>query len=393
MSTQPSVRRGPSTLLWLLLRGLVLWLVVGCGRGTLYVPMDSGRGNWLSTGGGPGGVAALEGGPQPPLELLWSQNTGAAPVGGALLAGPLVLQATQSERVYAFDLVDGQRVGRRGSKAAVCGPATIAGRFSETLVLSEAGRKPRLRGYDRRTGKVAWEIESSACAPLVGRSDTVLSVTDAGNLLALASDDGSQLWVTALPHHPSTGAVFTDDVAVVGGADGAVMALNLEDGSVRWETRLLDGVAVRGQPLSTADQVFAATGDGQIWAMSRDGHVEWSAGVTGLPAQGMSLMGEVLVVGTSDRSVYGLSTVDGRQLWRYEAGGIIRGAPATTSTTVYLGSTAGYLDALSLETGEQVWTYELDAPVRSSIVLAKDLLTVTTQVGTVYLFAAQSALR
>ncbi|SVD13063.1 uncharacterized protein METZ01_LOCUS365917, partial [marine metagenome] len=103
-------------MLWLLLGGLVLWLVVGCGRGTLYVPMDSGRGNWLSTGGGPGGVAALEGGPQPPLELLWSQNTGAAPVGGALLAGPLVLQATQSERVYAFDLVDGQRVGRRGSK-------------------------------------------------------------------------------------------------------------------------------------------------------------------------------------------------------------------------------------------------------------------------------------
>jgi len=40
-----------------------------------------------------------------------------------------------------------------------------------------------------------------------------------------------------------------------------------------------------------------------------------------------------------------------------------------------------------------VWTYELDAPIRSSIVLAKDLLTVTTQVGTVYLFASQSALR
>ncbi|MBT4097576.1 MAG: PQQ-binding-like beta-propeller repeat protein, partial [Gemmatimonadetes bacterium] len=90
---------------------------------------------------------------------------------------------------------------------------------------------------------------------------------------------------------------------------------------------------------------------------------------------------------------YALNTADGHLLWRYEAAGIIRSTAAMTDQVVYVAGSAGMLEALSLESGAQIWSYELDGPVHTPVVLARDLLTVTTQSGTVYLFAAQSALR
>ncbi|MBT5055833.1 MAG: PQQ-binding-like beta-propeller repeat protein [Gemmatimonadetes bacterium] len=374
-----------------------LFLVVAlsaCGGGTLFTPPDTGRGNWLVTGGGGGGLSSVADGPTPPLELLWSHDIGAPPVGGALLAGSLLVQATQRERLYAFDLATGDRVGRKGSKAALCGPPAIIGRFGEFLLTSETGRKPRVRAYDRRTRKIAWELEHHACEPVSGRGDTALVVTGSGELLAVSSTDGEQIWSVMLPHHPTTGAVFTQTLAIVGGEDGALMALEMGDGTIAWQARLGEsGAAIRGQALATQEHIFAATADGRIWCLTRAGVVVWSAKISGIPAVGLSVIGGTIVVGSSDRGVYALNTADGRHLWRYEAGGIIRSTVAMTDQVVYVAGSAGMLEALSLESGAQIWSYELDGPVHTPVVLARDLLTVTTQSGTVYLFAAQSALR
>ena len=366
----------------------------GCGGGTLFTPLDSGRGNWLVTGGGEGGLSSVAEGPAPPLELLWSHDIGSPPVGGALLAGSLLVQATQGERLYAFDLATGDRIGRKGSKAALCGPPAIIGDVGDLLLTSEAGRKPRVRAYHRRTRKIAWEIEDHACEPISGRGDTALVVTSSGELLAVSSSEGEQIWSVMLPHYPTTGAVFTQTLAIVGGENGALMALELSDGTIAWQVRLGDtGAAIRGQPSATQEHIFAATADGRIWCLTRAGVVVWSSEISGLPAIGLSVSAETLVVGSSDRGVYALNTADGHRLWRYEAAGIIRSTVAMTDQVVYVAGSAGILEALSLESGSQIWSLELDGPVHTPVVLARDLLTVTTQTGTVYLFAAQSALR
>lgn len=374
---------------------LATWLLLGCGGGTLYSDMSDGRGAWLVTGGNVDGLAMVTDGPQPPLTLLWSQDIGSPPVGGALLAGRALLQVSQAGRIVAFDLETGEKLGRKGQDASACGPGVILGPTDNLLLLPEAGKKPRLRAYDRRTRKVAWQIETRACAPLMGRGDTVLVVTESRQLLALHSDDGQQLWAAGIPLHPTTGVVIAGDKAIVGATEGALIAFALADGSMLWQAKLgATNAAVRGQPLVSDHQVFAATADGQVWSVSNsDGKIEWSADIGGLPASGMSLSGPTLIVGSSNRRILGLSSADGRQIWRQETGGIVRGAPASTPLTTYVASSDGLLQGIDVISGKVVWTYELDAPVLAPVLLARDLLSVTTQAGTIYLFAAQSALR
>ena len=131
-----------------------------------------------------------------------------------------------------------------------------------------------------------------------------------------------------------------------------------------------------------------------IWAVANPGgEIQWSSPIDGLPASGLSLTRDILIVGSSDRRVYALSTTDGRQLWSHHTGGVVRGAPASTPSTTYVGSSDGLLLALDVASGELLWRFELDAPVQTPIVLARDLLSVTTQEGTIYVFAAESALR
>ncbi len=383
----------PGRLSWLLVLG-ASFLVAACGGGTLYAPLDSGRGNWLMTGGAEGGPSAVADGPRPPLQLLWSHRIGAPPVGGGLLAGSVLLQPTQDEKMFAFDLASGERLGRRGSKAPICGPSAIIGRAGDAVLTSEAGRKSHVRSYDRRSGDIVWEVKTQACAPVSGRDDTALVVTGGGHLLALSAAAGEQLWSASLPHYPTTGAILSANLAIVGGADGAVMAVDLAEGTILWDVSLkTSGAAVRGQPLATTQQIFVTTADGGVWCLDRDGELTWSARIGGLPASGLAVIGETLIVGSSDRGVYAFNTNDGQQRWRFEADGIVRGAPAVTDHIVYVATSSGNLVALSLESGEQIWSYELDGAVQSPVVLARDLLSVTTQAGTVYLFAAQSAIR
>ncbi|MBT3345045.1 MAG: PQQ-like beta-propeller repeat protein [Gemmatimonadetes bacterium] len=372
------------------------WLaLIGCGGGTLWAPMDGGRGDWLATGGPNGRVAVHLDGPTPPLELLWSKDTDSPPVGGALLAGSVLVQVGQTDRIQAFDLTDGNRLGRKGTDGSACGPGAIFGRLGELLVLPEVGKKDRLRAYDRRTRKMVWQLDTRACAPMAGIGDTVLAVTEEAQLLALASADGEQLWAASLPSQPTTGALVAGDVAIVGGAEGALMAVDLTDGSLAWQIRLGDsGAAIRGQAVASGGRVYAATADGVIWAVANPGgEIQWSSPIDGLPASGLSLTRDILIVGSSDRRVYALSTTDGRQLWSHHTGGVVRGAPASTPSTTYVGSSDGLLLALDVASGELLWRFELDAPVQTPIVLARDLLSVTTQEGTIYVFAAESALR
>ena len=67
----------------------------------------------MQQGGSPDGLHAAAEGPEPPLSLVWRQAVGGAPLGGPLIAGPLVLQLTRETDVVVFDLATGTRVGRR----------------------------------------------------------------------------------------------------------------------------------------------------------------------------------------------------------------------------------------------------------------------------------------
>jgi outer membrane protein assembly factor BamB len=102
-----------------------------------------------------------------------------------------------------------------------------------------------------------------------------------------------------------------------GDGEGAVRALDLENGRERWEA------AVDGPVYSTPE-----VADGRV------------------------------VFGSVDRCVYGLDATNGTTSWIYQTLGRLVASPCVTNHAVYIGGSDGHFRALDVRTGKLIWDFD-----------------------------------
>ncbi len=367
------------------------WLIAavcGCGPANLFAPWNGGAGPaWVQEGGSPDGGHTTGEGPEPPLSLVWRQAVGGAPLGGPLLAGPMVLQLTRETDVLAFDLATGTRLGRRRMDRPLCAAAALAGGRGELLLLARTGRQAGLHAVDRASGETVWRRPGEVCAPPTVAGDRVYAPVESGRLAALSAARGDLLWEVPLPGRLLSAASVGGGAVYVGDSTGEIIAASTDDGRVLWRRSL--GAAIRTRPAidAGAARLWVATADGAVHGLrAGDGSTLWTARIDGLPAEGLSRGAGVLAVGSSDRALYAFDPDSGDLRWRFETGGLCRAAPTSTATTLYLGSGGSELLAVDGSSGEARWRYALDGPVLTSVAVSTRLLAVTTETGTLYLF-------
>lgn len=365
-------------------RGLVcLVLLAGCQSKALYLPgrPSAADGQWTQIGGARGD-ANLPQGPAPPLRLLWQQGIDASPWHQPFFDGRLLLVWSRSPTVYAYDLFDGSRLGKRAIDDRVCGASAVVGPW--LVFAQKGGQETDLRALDRRNGKVAWRLDGLGCVRMAARNDTLWVADEAGALLAVTAKDGQEIWRLAVDGQLRVEPGLGRQALYGGTSRGDVVAVDAASGHERWQTRL--DAAIRSRPLVRDDSVYVATAAGTVAALGADGTVLWQQSLGVLPTPGLALGGDVLVVGTVDRQYHALDAASGRRLWSFATEGVVRSAPAIAGQVVYGASSDGHLYALDLESGRLQWKYRLDGPVVSGIGLGKGRLAVVTEERTLYVF-------
>jgi outer membrane protein assembly factor BamB/PKD repeat protein len=168
---------------------------------------------------------------------------------------------------------------------------------------------------------------------------------------------------------------------------GRLGARRLDDGSLRWETDVVD--AVGGSPAFADGRVYAADYRGAVHALSGDdGTRVWSADgfdfSIGVP---VVAHGGSVYVGDTDGMMYRLDGESGSVEWSETLTGRVINAPAVAGGTVYVGTVAASGDehavyALDAETGDRQWSVDtpLDVPTVPAV---RD--------GSVYVCAAERA--
>lgn len=361
---------------------LAVLLAAGCAGKLFYLPGPGAPAReWTQAGGGPEGRAQAPGAPDAPLRLLWQQSLGAAPVGGPLVEGQLVLQLSAGPSLLAFDRYSGRLLGRRGLGAPVSAAPVLLGAM---LVLAEAGPKPALRGYERRENKVRWTYEGLAGASLTGRGDTLVAALNSGEVVALEATTGRRWWQSRLAGPLWAAPALGAEVVYVGDGTGGLAALELAGGRQCWRQDL-------GGPLRAVvvgeDLVYAATAAGAVLACSAaTGEVAWRTELRVLPTAGMALSGGLLVLGAADHRVYGLDAQTGKERWQFQTQGVVSGAPGAGGATIYVGSSEGYLYAVARDSGRLAWKYQLDGPALLPVALGEGLVAVATEERTLYVF-------
>jgi len=149
-----------------------------------------------------------------------------------------------------------------------------------------------------------------------------------------------------------------DGVVYVHVRDDQIYALDARDGKVIWKTpapspqpgwNLIFMDPSKSSPVVAGDRVFVGI-DKDLTALDRaTERVLWQA-PTGRKVDSTPLViGEVVYVGSDDRTFYAFDAATGRQVWSYATDGRISASPTAGEGLILIGSDDGALYAFEEE--------------------------------------------
>ena len=194
--------------------------------------------------------------------------------------------------------------------------------------------------------------------------------------------------------------LLREDAIYVSSSNGRVYSLDKEFGDLNWESKVLDETHRKlwTSPVISGDTLYVSTFDGHIYALSLETGelLEWSfeseAGFASSPVIGE----DTIFLGSFDRYLYAVKIDSDVPIWKFPqekpAGNWFWASPIVNEGIVYAGCLDGKVYAIDAETGEALWQFESKdtrgkpVPIVSSPVLMDNLLIVTDESGTVYVF-------
>lgn len=285
--------------------------------------------------------------------------------GGIAAEGARVYAATGVGEAIALSAEDGREIWRVRLSGPVRGSPTVAN--GQVYVVTIENRTIALSAED---GRRLWEHQGinevaallGGAAPAVAAS-TVLTPYSSGELYALLAENGRVVWVENLSSIRTLSAiarladirgnpVVDRDLAFAVSHAGRMAAIDLRTGARVWE-RPVGSVHM---PWVAGDYLFVSGLNGEVVAMSRrDGRVRW---VHRLPPfedmvdredpiqyTGPVLVGDRLLVASSDGFVYALSPYTGELLGNIEVGDSVYVSPTVADGSVYVLTNDGNLHA------------------------------------------------
>lgn len=188
-------------------------------------------------------------------------------------------------------------------------------------------------------GETLWRTDLGESVRAVPAVDTAIyaSTTD-GGLVALNRDDGSERWATRVGESATAPVLVERGGSVLVGTDSGLVAVD-ETGTIRWR---VGNEGVHGPPALGGTAVFADA-SGVLRSVAPSGEVNWRADL-GAPVRGAPAMGRHRVyVGARDGSLHALSKRDGSRAWRYDIGEWVDGSPVLAHGAVFVVDAAGGL--------------------------------------------------
>lgn len=339
------------------------------------------------------------------IERVWSAGVGGDDeilrLGLGLAAvGEHVYAAGRAGEVAAFALATGRPVWRTQTRARLSGGTGADAGL--VVVGSSEGDVIALAAGD---GAVRWRVRVNGevlAGPAVSERIVVVRTVD-GRLRGLAPADGRELWVheEQVPRLSLRGTarpVISGDLVICGFDNGKVVAVNLADGALAWETaiapprgrteleRMVDIDAAVGV---SGDEVFTVGFQGRSAMLAREtGQIWWSREASSYRGPGVDE--QAVYLSSADGEVVALRRTTGVELWRQNA--LARrglSGPAVGSEAIAVADFQGYVHWLDKASGALAARASAgDARVTNPGLVIGDMLLVISDRGRITAFRA-----
>src|SRR5262249_31706662 len=117
-----------------------------------------------------------------------------------------------------------------------------------------------------------------------------------------------------------------------------------------------------------AGRIFFGASDKRLYALTAGGMFLWSFETGDNVATRPLVVGDLVVFGSEDGTLYALDAATGRQGWTAQAGAAVVSSPALVGNVIVIGSDDQTVYGLDAKTGEQLWTFVAGGAVEAPIV-------------------------
>ncbi len=285
--------------------------------------------------------------------------------GGGLAYADGKLYMTSGFRLVAqLDAATGKVGWRQKTEQPVHGAPTVVGGRLFAVALDNT-----LLTYDAATGAPGWTYQALSEPARILRSstpavsgDTVVAAFGSGELVALRTANGNDLWNEALSRASRTSAlseirdiagrpaIYQGDVFAVSHS-GVFAATDLRTGQARWSLPVT-GIT---SPLPAGDVVYVVAMDGQLICAAREsGQIYWMKDLNA----GYKPKKKGGVFGIGSHTV-------AKPLWT---------SPILVNGKLIMGGSSGEVIAVNAKTGDVERRVEVGAPVLLSPIVAGDTI-------------------
>jgi len=358
-------------------------------------------------------------GPAPPLDLVWTANTGGRNEVGP---SPIVYRGrvycgTQNEdtggprpAVACYESESGELVWRTEVGTSIrFAPVAMEGRI---VAQDNDGM---VYGFDADTGDVIWRTPMprqgsyayhTTKGPVMQAGDLAVASTRRGPVMLL--DPGTGKVVQTCPN-PGSGSYYAAPLVrgkrVYISARYVTFCCDLETGKVIWRTDTKKyGSRGVGTPIFHKGVLYHNTA-ARVLAIDPDnGEIRWAAGAAagGWAAPTPTVADGILYTGGV--GFYAVDIATGKAVWshrfeqpegeaeanrRQRMGGF--SSPAVAGECVFVGSDNGAVYALDKEEGTVRWQFRIGIPIKSSPVISGTMLFIKDYDGNLYAFSGRAA--
>lgn len=245
----------------------------------------------------------------------------------------------------------------------------------------------QLTAVNRSNGKKRWKrkMKESVSGGLGSGFGNLLLGTRDGRVIALSQEDGSQIWQANVSSEILSVPQTNGNIVVVQTSDEKIYGLDHATGEQRWfYESILPALTLRGNsnPTLTSNMALVGLANGKVLALHADtGRVLWEKRIS-VP-QGRSelermtdvdgdplLQGEIVYATSFHGKVSAIEMSTARLRWQKEISSFL--GPDEGFGNLYVVDTDDHIHALDIKTGSSVWKQgeldrrQLSAPVTYS---------------------------
>lgn len=249
-----------------------------------------------------------------------------------VVAGDLLLVATNNTSVLAFRIADGKFQWEAKSRLVERIQSAPAVANGKVYFVTGSGRLHEVDLATRRMNPATRQLPGLVQQDIVSDGRLVYVATQDRKLLALVGME--VLYEKDLAFTPSTGLLHSGGILYVGTADGAILAHEAKSG---------EEIARYANP--SGSSFFG----------------------------GVAVHGNLVMAGAEDGALYAFDTQTGKQAWRFPTTGPLTAAPASDGERIYVPARDGYVHVLGPD-GEEVAAYDVTRAAGGTPVLAGGFL-------------------